>query len=333
MRRLLLLIACTALSTPTFALDKCRPSDTDEQIRVCVYRPMQRYAVNAIVGLPVNLQFGPDERIKRAEPGFTGQDKDGNPTQTWRSGGGTSQPGQPVPIDRFKNNLPIWGFAEGRSSLVVVTTTADGSERSYLFDLDAHKLPTDCPADSSPGCNADPNITAALSFTYPVDVAAAVKQQSAADHQAAVAAWMAKQAKAKEDTAVARLKTDALYGNLNKAYAAKADPQFKMLQPSKVWDNGWLTTFVWPHNVQVPSITMIDPTTGEERVAPTSPSALASQDGQIITVNGTSQWFRLRLGKQAVMDIHNENWSPNRPDSGTGTTSPDAIRTVIQAKQ
>jgi hypothetical protein len=73
--------------------------------------------------------------------------------------------------------------------------------------------------------------------------------------------------------------------------------------------------------------------THDERVAPTSPSALASQDGQIVVINGTSEWFRLRLGPKAVMDVHNLNWSPNRPDPGTGTTSPDAIRSVIQAKQ
>lgn len=334
MKRALFLLAFTSLATPALALDRCKPSDTDEQIKVCVYRPMQRYVVNAIVGLPVNIQFSAGEHVKRSDPGYTGVDEKGNPAPTWRTGGGDGGKtiGQAVTQDRFINNLPIWAFQEGRSSLVVVTSI-DGAERSYLFDLDAHKLPTDCPADTSPGCNSDPNITAGLTFTYPVEVAAAKQQQSAADHQAAVAAWMAKQAKAKEDTALARLKTDALYGNLNKAYSAKADPQFKMLQPTKVWDNGWLTTFVWPHNVQVPSITMIDPTTGEERVAPTTASTLASQDGQIITVTGTSPVFRLRLGKQAVMDVRNLNWSADRPDPGTGTTSPDAVRLVIQAKQ
>jgi type IV secretory pathway VirB9-like protein len=331
MKRLLPLLVGTMLATPALALDQCRPSDTDEQMRVCVYRPLQRYAVNALVGFPVNLQFGADEHIKRFEPGYTGVDDKGNPTQTWR--GPASKPGEQVPIDKFKNNLPIWAFAEGRSSLVVVTTTTDGAERSYLFDLNARKAASECAADTAPGCSADPTITAGLSFTYPVEVAAAVVKQNAEQHQAAVAAWMAKQAKAKEDAAIARLKTDALYGSLNKSYQAKADTQFKMLQPSKVWDNGWLTTFVWPHNVQVPSITMIDPATHDERVAPTSPSGLASQDGQIVVINGTSEWFRLRLGPKAVMDVHNLNWSPNRPDPGTGTTSPDAIRTVIQAKQ
>ena len=324
-----LMVGSTLLSAPAAALDQCRQSDTDEQIRICVYRPLQRYAVNALDGFPVNLQFGPEERIKRFEPGYTGVDEKGNPAQTWR--GPAGKPGEQVPVDKFINNLPIWAFAEGRSSLVVVTTT-QGAERSYLFDLNARKAATDCAVETARGCAADPQITSALSFIYPVEVAAAAAKETAAQRQASVAAYQAKQAKAKEAVAIARLKTDALYGTLNKSYQAKADPEYKMLAPSKVWDNGFLTAFVWPHNVQVPSIAMIDPVTGKPRVAPTSPSNLASQDGQIVIVNGTSEWFRLFLGKDPVMDIHNLAWSPNRPDPGTGTTTPDVIRTVIQAK-
>jgi type IV secretory pathway VirB9-like protein len=154
MKRLLPLLVGTVLATPALALDQCRPSDTDEQMRVCVYRPLQRYAVNALVGFPVNLQFGADEHIKRFEPGYTGVDDKGNPTQTWR--GPASKPGEQVPIDKFKNNLPIWAFAEGRSSLVVVTTTTDGAERSYLFDLNARKAASECAADTAPGCSAEP---------------------------------------------------------------------------------------------------------------------------------------------------------------------------------
>jgi hypothetical protein len=79
----------------------------------------------------------------------------------------------------------------------------------------------------------------------------------------------------------------------------------------------------WPANVQLPSVTIIDPATGDERVAP------VTQQGQMQIINGTSEWFRLRLGPKAVMDIHNLAWSPSRPDPGTGTTSPDTVRTVI----
>ena len=39
------------------------------------------------------------------------------------------------------------------------------------------------------------------------------------------------------------------------------------LAPSKVSDNGWLTAFEWPQNVQIPTITILDPVTHEERLA------------------------------------------------------------------
>ena len=60
-------------------------------------------------------------------------DDKGNPTQTWR--GPASKPGEQVPIDKFKNNLPISAFAEGRSSLVVVTHDNGWCRRSYLFSI------------------------------------------------------------------------------------------------------------------------------------------------------------------------------------------------------
>jgi len=58
-----------------------------------------------------------------------------------------------------------------------------------------------------------------------------------------------------------------------------------------------------------------------------------SQQGHMQIVNTTAEWFRLRLGREAVMDIHNLKWSPNRPDPATGTTSPDVIRTVTYRDQ
>jgi len=53
-----------------------------------------------------------------------------------------------------------------------------------------------------------------------------------------------------------------------------------------------------------------------------------SQQGKMHIVPTTAQKFRLRLGKEAVMEVVNLAWSPERPDPGTGTTSPDVIRTV-----
>jgi type IV secretory pathway VirB9-like protein len=320
-RYLFPLLVGTVLSSPAFALDQCKPSPQDPQTRICAYSSAQRYVVNGLLGFPVNLKFGNSERIERFEPSYTGTDKSGNPVQTWKGpsvngGGKAGVPG--LSTSQFQNNLPIWPFAEGHSSMLVMTTTADGKERPYLFDMNARKS-ADCGQDAkAPGCSGDTVTTAALIFTYPEDEAAAAVEKK----KAALIAWKAQQDKAKEAEAAERLKTDVLYGPRNFSYQAKADSRFKELAPSEVSDNGWLTEFQWPANDQIPAITMLDPASGQERIAPTT------TQGHMIVVNGTAEWFRLRLGK-AVMDIHNLNWKADRADPGTGTTSPDVVRQVI----
>lgn len=310
MKRTLLL--ATILSAgpyvSVFALDRCTPSVDDAQIRVCAYNPLQRYAVNAPTGFPVNLTFGDSERIKRYDFAYTGVAKDNVPSKTWvgpEKGNGD----KPMTSDRYLTNLPIWPLQEGHSALIVVTQILSGSERTYQFDLTASTEP-------------NPNTTSGLRFTYKADQDVATEKVTADKRLAAMVAWREQKAKKAEAEAIARLKTDPLYGVRNWAYRAKADPQYKMLAPSEVSDNGWLTEFQWPGNVQPPTISIIDPATGEERII------VPSQHGDMFIVNTTAATFRLRLGHDAVMDIHNLHWSPERPDPKTGTTSPDVIRTV-----
>jgi type IV secretory pathway VirB9-like protein len=328
MPRALLLLAGTVLSTQAWALDQCTPSPSDKQVRVCVYNPLQRYVVNGVVGFPVNLSFGPGETIKRTEFAYSATDEKGNPAPSWR---GPEQKveknsdGQPIPASRFHNNLPIWAFWAGHSALSVVTSMPNGDERSYLFDLMARK-PGDCVTDTAPGCPGDTISTSALSFTYPLDEVAAKAKEAAEKKAAAVAAWQAKQKTEQEQVAVARLKQDVFYGGArNWAYQVKGDQKWHDLAPSQVSDNGWLTAFQWPENVQIPTITIIDPVTKEERLAN------YSQQGHLLIVNTTAAWFRLRIGKDAVMDVHNLAWSPNRPNPETGTTSSDVVR-IVQYK-
>lgn len=320
------LLLGTALSAHAFALDQCKPSADDAQVRLCAYAPTQRYAVSGLVGYPVDLKFADNERIKRFELAYTGLDAKGNPAPTWRGPGGKEAGASAgtVPADKFLNNLPLWPFQAGRSALLVVTALPDGTERPYQFELTAPQGAADCGSSATdPGCPGDTVTTAALQFAYPTDEAAAATRAAADKKKAAIADWQARQAKAKESEAVARLKTDVFYGARNFAYQAKADPKFKTLAPSEVSDNGWLTEMQWPSNVQVPSITIIDPASGEERVAP------VSQQGQMQIISTTAEWFRLRLGPKAVMDIHNLAWKAERPDPHTGTTSPDVVRHVI----
>lgn len=313
MKRLLLL--GSLLSTHAYALDYCASVPEDPQIRTCAYSQTQRYAVNSPVGFPVNLTFGEAERIKRYDFAYSGlglgaDGKTPVPTSTWVGPKGKGD--TPMAEGRYLTNLPIWPMQAGRSALIVVTQIADGNERIYQFDLTATSEP-------------NPNTTSALRFTYQAEVAAAAVKAVADKKQAQVVAWREQKAKKAEDVAIARLKVDPLYGERNWAYRAKADPKYKALEPREVSDNGWLTEFQWPGNVQPPTISIMDPATGEERIV------VPSQAADMYIVNTTAARFRLRLGHDAVMDIQNLHWSPERPDPKTGTTSPDVVRVINYA--
>jgi type IV secretion system protein VirB9 len=315
---LAVLLLGTVISSPAFALDQCTPSRDDPLIRVCAYKPTQRFQVTGIIGNPVTLTFGPSESIKRFAWAYSSVNDKGQPVPTWRGPKikGDGADGGGMPGDAFINNLPIWPEAPGTSSVTVITTTKDGGERSYQFALTARKMADDCNADrAGAGCVGDALTTDGLQFTYPAEVSAA-----------AVAAWQTKQVAVKAKMAADRLKVDPLYGPRNFSYEAHGKKDFASLQPSAVSDNGWLTTMRWPGNIQPPRIYILDPKTGSEQIAPTT----VRSDG-ITVVNTTSEWFRLRLGDKSVLDLHNLAWNPNRPDPATGTTSPDVVRTVISA--
>jgi type IV secretory pathway VirB9-like protein len=323
------LLLGAALSSPALALDSCKVSPEDVQARVCVYNPSQRYVAVGAVGFPVNLVFGGNEHIKRYDFAYTGADEKGNPVETWRGPGKRAKDDQQQPIekDRFISNLPITPYFEGTSSLVVITTMPDGAERPYHFVLVARKA-GDCAANqAAPGCIADAASTSQLAFDYPADRAAEAAKAAAEKRQAAIAAWRRQQADKKEQIAVARLKTDVFYGPRNRNYTNKAETKYKYLAPSEVSDNGWLTEFQWPGNIPPPAITIVDPATGEERPAD------AHKQGPMYVVDTTAPRFRLHSGKDAVMDVINNGWRPERPDPGTGTTSPDVVRTVIHEVQ
>jgi type IV secretory pathway VirB9-like protein len=200
----------------------------------------------------------------------------------------------------------------GRSSLIVITQTKEGDERNYQFDLTSTTEPNS-------------NTTSAIRFTYKAEADAAAVKAAAEKKQAQAVFWRQQQTTKSEDQAVARLKVDPFYGERNWAYRAKADPKYKALAPREVSDNGWLTEFQWPGNVQPPTISIMDPATGEERIV------VPSQAGDMFIVNTTAPRFRLRLGHDAVMDIQNLNWSPERPDPKTGTTSPNVVRVINYA--
>jgi type IV secretory pathway VirB9-like protein len=306
MKRYAILIAGTMLSGNAFALDKCAPSPDDAEVKICKYSPTQRYEINGVVGYPVNIRFDPSETIKRPAFAYTGKNDKDEPFPTWKG---------PKDADkeerRFVNNLPIWPFKDGKSSLVVITQTQDGSERMYLFDLNARKA-----EDAG-------DTTSAIIFSYPTDIAEKAAKEAEEKRKAAATVWRAKQAKASEEIAIARLKTDVFYGAQNPAYKAFGDVKYKYLSPSQITDNGQLTQMSWPGNLEIPTVTILNKVTGEERIP------AISRQGRMLVITGTSEWFRLRLGPDAVIDVQNLRWSSERPDPQTGTTSPDVVRQVM----
>ena len=202
----------------------------------------------------------------------------------------------------LRNNLPLWPLKTGSSNMQVTTLLPNGDERLYQFALVVHDAPT--------GNDDDPAATYGLIFTYPQDV-----------HQAAVQAIRARQAQADQKVAAERLATDYWYGDRNWHYVAQGKD--KGIAPLEVSDNGRLTAFRFPGNTEVPGVYIVD-STGAERLAP------FDMKDDVMVVQTTAAHFRLRLGEQ-VLEIYNRSYDPVGQNAGTGTTSPDVVRTVVSS--
>jgi type IV secretory pathway VirB9-like protein len=329
MKYVLPLMAGCAVLFPqqVFALDECKVSDSDPLTRICIYQPYQRYAVNGLVGFPVNLVFDPGETVKRTEPAYTGQDDNHRPARTWKgpkcsekTGSGGADDGK-CETDYVHNNLPIWPFQAGHSALVVVTASAANPERSYYFDLTARAPASDCEGDKNtgPGCSGDTTTTATLQFIQPPAPPSKAPKPSAAS----VTAWRAQQARKAEDSVAARLKVTGCDPRANFSYRAHGKAEYAYLAPSRICDDGAQTYMEWPGNLDVPAIAIVSPVTGEPQVV------IPSVHGRIHVIDTTAALFRLSLGGKPVLDIENLAWKADRPDPQTGTMRNDVVRDII----
>lgn len=320
-----LLVLAGLMPSTAMALDMCVPAPEDPHTRICDYNPRQRYAITGIQNFPVNITFGPNETIKRDAPAYTGVDDNGKPTAVWRGPQcGDNGADNKCQKDRYITNAPIWPYGLGHSSMVIVTSLNSGQERAYQFDLTSVAPEPNCRAHSAgPGCPEDVVTVSAVEFTYSADDKAAQAEEAKKKRQEQIAWWRDQQAKKEEQTALARLKVDVLYGKRNFAYRAVGEPKYNFLAPSEVSDNGYLTEFQWPGNRQAPSISILNPVTHEEFMV--TPDV---QSGMHV-VNRTAEWWRLRLGKEAVIDIHNLGFTAQRADPQTGTSSPSVVREIL----
>ena len=183
------------------------------------------------------------------------------------------------------------------SNLVVVTRRPDGSQRSYVFELTVR---------NGEMTRATPQTYFKVVFRYPADEVAARQAAAARDAQTA----------AKRD-ASARLDVDYFYGLRNWAYTAQGAAA---LQPTEISDNGQVTVFRFPGNMEVPVIYEIK-ADGTESIVP------RTVRGDQVVVDAIARQFRIRAGSQ-VLCIFNKRFDPIGQHQGTGTVSPDVSRQV-----
>jgi type IV secretion system protein VirB9 len=196
-------------------------------------------------------------------------------------------------------NLLFLKPAEARAptNAQVVTKRQDGSVRSYQFELVAH---------AGSASQAAPDAQFAIQFVYPDDA----RQTATADRERA-------KAMADERLAQERLAVDFFYGPRNWRYAAQGSTA---IQPTEVSDNGRLTVFRFPGNMQVPTIYTIA-VDGQETIVP------YTMRDDLAVVQITAPEFRLRLGGD-VTRVFNLRFDPIGPNPRTGTTTPEVERSV-----
>jgi type IV secretion system protein VirB9 len=310
MRRFLLASAFTAIAGPALALDTPSPGKADPHIRVVPYSQFNIVDLVGEIGRQTTITFNKDEQIARVVYG--------NPDdEAWQGPDKDDIANQPL-----KNNLPLWPQKAAPTNMQVTTLLPDQTQRVYQFHLSA-RTPDTAGSD-------DPDTVFGLIFTYP-------EQEHAKAVAAAKEAAIARQAVRRETVSKARLDVDPFYGVRNWEYIARPNQVWRNAGWPKpeVGDNGQVTSFLFQGNVARPAIFIVDSTDphdrtrclpdGEERKAP------VSESHGLTIVQTTAIHFRLRLN-DAVMEVCNLRYDPVGQPPGTGTTSPDVIRQVINAR-
>ncbi len=180
------------------------------------------------------------------------------------------------------------------TNMSVVTQRPDGTKRSYQFEL----------ASADAELKGQPPPFFLVKYQYPADEAAKRKAEAAA---------LAEAAKAKDaERALALSETE---GPRNAHYTVQGAASF---EPHAVYDNGKITTFVFPENMVIPAIYLVQGDGTESLVAKTV-------SGGEVRVHAIAAKFVLRQGDQ-VLCLFNEAYVPEGLATGTLTTSPAVER-------
>jgi len=287
----LVLLVGSALAGPALAVQDPVAGRYDPRVRLVAYNPMQ---VVRVLGAPftsTQITFAPTETITQVAIG----DND-----AW--------------LAAPAGNLLFIKPSEARAptNMQVVTKRADGSVRSYQFELVARgpssaqvaSMGASVPMPTPPGTQF------AIAFVYPGDA-----------REAALAERRRREANAGEHLAEARLAVDFFYGPRNWRYTGQGS---RAIEPAEVSDNGRMTAFRFPGNMQVPVI-YAGACGEQEAIVP------HTMRDDLVIVQITSRKFCLRLGDE-VLEVANRDYSAVGQNPGTGTTSPEVVRSVREPR-
>ena len=206
------------------------------------------------------------------------------------------------------NVLFVKPKGERSTNAQIRTKRTDGTSRDYDLDLIVQKREAMQVASNGEIVpDAIKPVHIAVNFTYPADVRA----ERVARHQAALAGY-------DERVALDRLAVDHKYGQRHYAYTAQGSAA---IEPFDVYDNDQSTTFRFPGNQAVPVIYSGACGPGETIV----PYAM-KEDAAVVQVVASK--FCLRLGREHVLEIARVGAPTRGTNPGTGTTSPEIVRSV-----
>ncbi len=316
MRFIYALIASTALSSVALAdpnVPTVRPED--QNMRVQNYSPFVRTRLVGSIGRSTMITFAPAESIIRFVFGDDGA--------TWH--GPDPEKVKDTPLNNIAYMYPR---KPGYTTLQIVTATPGKPDRVYQFAIEARELPTEC-KEKPVNCD-DPAVTYGLSFRYPQDEVETKEAERRAHQERWRADAPVRAARRERVQNIAmreRLEVDFFNGGgyRNWRYEAQANESGRrFLVPDAVTDNGQETAFRFIGNRSVPAFFVMSADGKEQSIQPT-------MRGDIAVLPQVAQEWHLRLG-DAVIYVFNRAYSASGYAPMTGTTSPDVVRTLRQAR-
>lgn len=284
-----------AVVSPAHAAQEPRAGRFDARVRTVPYNPMNPVRLVGSTFTSTQIIFAVGETVTHVAIGDS---------EAWL----------PQPTGNLLFIKPV--EVRAPTNMQVVTARPDGTTRSYQFELIARAANAASSAqvaslDGTVPLATGPATPFAVQFVYPEDA-----------RQAAIARRHQAAATADERVAQARLDVDFYYGPRNWRYAAQGS---QAIEPAEVSDNGRLTAMRFPGNSTVPTIYAVAPDGQETIVSHT-------MRGDLVIVSTTAPEFRLRYGGE-ILRVFNLAYDPIGQNPGTGTTTPEVVRSVRQARQ